>query len=243
MFEELDALYKNGTWTLVPPVPNSNVVACKWVYRLKADENGKLSRYKARLLAKGFHQQHGVDYHETFSPVIKPTTIQTILSLAVPNQWSLRQLGIQLAFLHGDLAETVYIRQPPGFVDPNQPDHVCLLNKSLYGGHPSWYYSHPGTLNYSVLRTCRALGPKRAIVRKAKTLLITPSITLVHCRYGICLRLKADENGKLSSTKHACLQRVFINNMVLTIMRHSALLSNRLPFRLFSPWLFQISGP
>ncbi|KAJ9552904.1 hypothetical protein OSB04_016949 [Centaurea solstitialis] len=133
MFEELDALYKNGTWTLVPPVPNSNVVACKWVYRLKADENGKLSRYKARLLAKGFHQQHGVDYHETFSPVIKPTTIQTILSLAVPNQWSLRQLGIQLAFLHGDLAETVYIRQPPGFVDPNQPDHVCLLNKSLYG--------------------------------------------------------------------------------------------------------------
>ncbi|KAJ9552900.1 hypothetical protein OSB04_016945 [Centaurea solstitialis] len=133
MLEELDALYKNGTWTLVPPVPNSNVVACKWVYRLKADENGKLSRYKARLLAKGFHQQHGVDYHETFSPVIKPTTIQTILSLAVTNLWSLRQLDIQLAFLHGDLAETVYIRQPPGFVDPNQPDHVCLLNKSLYG--------------------------------------------------------------------------------------------------------------
>ncbi|KAJ0544914.1 putative RNA-directed DNA polymerase [Helianthus annuus] len=133
MSEELDALYKNGTWTLVPPVPNTNVVDCKWVYRLKTDENGKISRYKARLVAKGFHQQHGVDYHETFSPVIKPTTIRTILSLAVTNRWSLRQLDIQTAFLHGDLAETVYMRQPPGFVDPNKPDHVCLLNKSLYG--------------------------------------------------------------------------------------------------------------
>ncbi|KAJ0493560.1 putative RNA-directed DNA polymerase [Helianthus annuus] len=133
MSEELDALHKNGTWTLVPLVPNSNIVDCKWVYRLKTDENGKISRYKARLVAKGFHQQHGVDYHETFSPVIKPATIRTILSLAVTNQWPLRQLDIQTAFLHGDLEETVYMRQPPGFVDPTKPDHVCLLNKSLYG--------------------------------------------------------------------------------------------------------------
>ncbi|KAJ0700404.1 putative RNA-directed DNA polymerase [Helianthus annuus] len=133
MSEELDALHKNGTWTLVPPVPNANIVDCKWVYRLKTDENGKISRFKARLVAKGFHQQHGVDYHETFSPVIKPATIRTILSLAATNKWSLRQLDIQTAFLHGDLAETVYMRQPPGFVDPSKPDHICLLNKSLYG--------------------------------------------------------------------------------------------------------------
>ncbi|KAJ0697300.1 putative RNA-directed DNA polymerase [Helianthus annuus] len=133
MSEELNALYKNGTWTLVPPVPNTNVVDCKWVYRLKTDETGKVSRYKARLVAKGFHQQHGVDYHETFSPVIKPVTIRTILSLAVTNRWPLRQLDIQTAFLHGNLEETVYMRQPPGFTDPNKPDHVCLLNKAIYG--------------------------------------------------------------------------------------------------------------
>ncbi|KAJ0548406.1 putative RNA-directed DNA polymerase [Helianthus annuus] len=102
-------------------------------YMLKTDEHGKISRYKARLVAKGFHQQHGVDYHETFSPVIKPATIRTVLSLAVTNKWPLRQLDIQTAFLHGDLQETVYMRQPPGFIDPTKPDHVCLLHKSLYG--------------------------------------------------------------------------------------------------------------
>ncbi|KAM0053531.1 putative RNA-directed DNA polymerase [Helianthus debilis subsp. tardiflorus] len=135
MADELDALHRNGTWTLVPPAPHTNVVDCKWVYRLKTDQNGKISRYKARLVAKGFHQQHGVDYHETFSPVIKPATIRTILSLAVTNKWSLRQrqLDVQNAFLHGDLQETVYMRQPPGFVDQTRPDHVCLLHKSLYG--------------------------------------------------------------------------------------------------------------
>ncbi|KAJ0467191.1 putative RNA-directed DNA polymerase [Helianthus annuus] len=133
MSTEMNALYRNGTWTLVPPVPNANIVDCKWVYRLKTDENGKISRYKARLVAKGFHQQHGVDYHETFSPVIKPATIRTVLSLAVTNKWPLKQLDIQTAFLHGDLEETVYMRQPPGFVDPAKPNHVCLLNKSLYG--------------------------------------------------------------------------------------------------------------
>ncbi|KAM0037798.1 putative RNA-directed DNA polymerase [Helianthus debilis subsp. tardiflorus] len=133
MADELDVLHRNGTWTLVPPAPHTNVVDCKWVYRSKTDQNGKISRYKARLVAKGFHQQHGVDYHETFSPVIKPATIRTILSLAVTNKWSLRQLDVHNAFLHGDLQETVYMRQPPGFVDQTKPDHVCLLHKSLYG--------------------------------------------------------------------------------------------------------------
>ncbi|KAD2392953.1 hypothetical protein E3N88_39930 [Mikania micrantha] len=133
MADELDALNRNGTWTLVPSAPHLNVVDCKWVYRLKTDPHGNISRYKARLVAKGFHQQHGVDYHETFSPVIKPATIQTVLSIAVTNQWSLRQLDVQNAFLHGDLEETVYMKQPPGFVDRARPDHVCLLHKSLYG--------------------------------------------------------------------------------------------------------------
>ncbi|KAJ0857667.1 putative RNA-directed DNA polymerase [Helianthus annuus] len=133
MAEELEALHKNGTWSLVPPVKNANVVDCKWVYRLKTDPAGKISRYKARLVAKGFHQQEGVDYHETFSPVVKPATIRTVLSLAVTNNWSLRQLDVQNAFLHGDLQETVYMKQPPGFVDSTKPDYVCRLHKSLYG--------------------------------------------------------------------------------------------------------------
>ncbi|KAD4180455.1 hypothetical protein E3N88_29046 [Mikania micrantha] len=133
MSEEFKALITNGTWTLVPPVPNANVVDCKWVYKIKRDQNGLITRYKARLVAKGFNQQAGLDYHETFSPVVKPTTIRVVLSMAVTHGWPLCQLDVQNAFLNGDLQETIYLRQPSGFVDPAKPNHVCLLHKSLYG--------------------------------------------------------------------------------------------------------------
>ncbi|KAJ0542271.1 putative RNA-directed DNA polymerase [Helianthus annuus] len=133
MAEEYSSLMRHGTWTLVPYDPRSNVVDCKWVYRLKKDQHGCVQRYKARLVAKGFHQQHGIDYTETFSPVVKATTIRVVLSLAVQHKWPLRQLDVQTAFLYGDLKETVYLKQPPGFVDPRYPNHVCRLRKSLYG--------------------------------------------------------------------------------------------------------------
>ncbi|GJV05450.1 putative RNA-directed DNA polymerase [Tanacetum coccineum] len=131
--KEYDALMKNGTWSLVPRASNTNVVDGKWVYRLKRDKNGAITRYKARFVAKGCRQQPGIDFHETFSPVVKSTTIRAVLSLAVTNDWPLRQLDIQNAFLHGNLKEQVYMKQPPGFIDPQRPNHVCLLHKSLYG--------------------------------------------------------------------------------------------------------------
>jgi hypothetical protein len=94
---------------------------------------GSVSKYKARLVAKGFHQQAEVDFDETFSPVVKPPTVRIILSLATQNQWSLRQLDVSNAFLHGLLKEKVFIAQPLGFVDSTLPSHVCHLQKSLYG--------------------------------------------------------------------------------------------------------------
>ena len=84
-------------------------------------------------MAKGFHQQAGLDYDETFSPVIKPTTVCIILTLAGHFDWPLRQLDISNAFLHGYLKEDVFMAQPQGFVDPSKPDYVCKLHKSLYG--------------------------------------------------------------------------------------------------------------
>ncbi|GKF54031.1 retrovirus-related pol polyprotein from transposon TNT 1-94, partial [Tanacetum coccineum] len=87
---EYDALMKNGTWSLVPRASNTNVVNGKWVYRLKRDKNGAIACYKARFVAKGFRQQLGIDFHETFSPVVKSTTIRAVLSLAVTNNWPLR---------------------------------------------------------------------------------------------------------------------------------------------------------
>ncbi|GJX93416.1 retrovirus-related pol polyprotein from transposon TNT 1-94 [Tanacetum coccineum] len=91
MKEEYDALMKNGTWSLVPRASNTNVVDGKWVYRLKRDKNGATTRYKARFVTKGFRQQPGIDFHETFSPVVKSTTIRAVLSLAVANDWPLRR--------------------------------------------------------------------------------------------------------------------------------------------------------
>jgi hypothetical protein len=92
-----------------------------------------VDRFKARLVAKGFDQQCGIDYNETFSPVIKPFTIRVILCLAIHYNWSIRQLDISNAFLHGYLGETVFMEQPQGFVDKEYPHYVCKLQKSLYG--------------------------------------------------------------------------------------------------------------
>lgn len=110
-----------------------NIIGCKWVYRIKRKADGTIERYKAPLVAKGFHQQPGLDYNETFNPVVKPTTIRTVLTIAVSRGWSMRQLDVYNAFLHGVLNETVYMAQPPGFEDSSHPNHVCKLHRSLYG--------------------------------------------------------------------------------------------------------------
>ena len=142
MSEEFDALVSNGTWDLVPSAAVNNVVGCKWVFRIKRSPDGSISRYKARLVAKGFHQRPGLDYTDTFSPVIKSTTIRIVLSIAVSRGWSLRQLDVNNAFLQGHLSETVFMAQPPGFVDPAYPSHVCHLKKAIYGlkqAPRAWY--------------------------------------------------------------------------------------------------------
>ena len=105
---------------MVPLPTKKNVVTCKWVYKLKRHADGSIARYKARLMARGYLQQFGLDYDETFSPVVKPATVRLLLALAVNNGWELRQLD-------------VYTRQPQGYVDPQLPHHVCLLRKALYG--------------------------------------------------------------------------------------------------------------
>lgn len=133
MKEEFDALIKNKTWDLVPRPSHANVVTGKWLYRHKYDADGKLTRYKSRWVARGYSQQEGIDFDETFSPVVKPATIRTVLSIALARTWPIHQLDVKNAFLHGNLKELVYCQQPPGFVSPLFPNHVYRLNKALYG--------------------------------------------------------------------------------------------------------------
>jgi hypothetical protein len=92
-----------------------------------------LARHKARWVVRGFSQQAGVDYDETFSPGVKSATIHIVLSIAASCAWPIHQLDVKKPFLHGHLEETIYCQQPSSFVDLATPDYVCLLQKSLYG--------------------------------------------------------------------------------------------------------------
>jgi hypothetical protein len=127
MQEEFDALIHNNTWKLVPPKPGRNLVDCKWIFKIKRHADGSIERHKGRQVAKGFSQRYGLDYAKTFSPVIKPTTVRLILSIAVSKGWGIRQADTKNAFLNGELQETVYMKQPSGFINTTHPQHVCQL--------------------------------------------------------------------------------------------------------------------
>jgi histone deacetylase 1/2 len=153
--------------TIVPRPAGTNIVSCKWIFKIKQHSDGSLDKYKARLVARGFTQQYGIDYSDTFSPVVKPATVRLVLTLAVSRGWFLRQVDVSNAFLHGFLDEDVYMHQPPGFEDATHPSFVCKLQKSIYGLKQSpraWYSRlsdklqqlgfHPSTADTSLFVYC-----------------------------------------------------------------------------------------
>jgi hypothetical protein len=133
MTSEYNALLSNQTWSLCPRPLHHNVVRNKWVYKIKQKADGSVDRFKATLVAKGFDQQSGIDYYDTFSPVIKSATIRLVLALAVQFDWDIKQLDVSNVFLHGILDEEVYMEKPQGFIHPAYPYLVCRLHESLYG--------------------------------------------------------------------------------------------------------------
>ncbi|KAL0754264.1 hypothetical protein Bca101_091932 [Brassica carinata] len=142
MIDEINSQLKNHTWDLVNIANASNVVGCRWVFTIKRKADGSIDRYKARLVAKGYNQRPGIDYNDTFSPVVKPATIRTVLSTTVTRNWPLKQLDVTTAFLQGNLDDEVYMAQPTGFQDKDNPTAVCKLRKAIYGlkqASRAWY--------------------------------------------------------------------------------------------------------
>lgn len=132
METELASIERNNTWTLVDLPPGSRPIHAKWVYKLKSGADGTPT-YKARLVARGDEQIEGLDYKETFSPVVKWTTMRTLVSMAVQRNWDITHLDVKSAFLNGVLKEEVYLTQPPGFIQPSHESRVYKLHRSLYG--------------------------------------------------------------------------------------------------------------
>lgn len=141
MNEEIDQIEKNDTWTLVPRLENKNVIRTKWVFRNKHNEHGKITRNKARLVCKGYAQEEGIVFWETFSRVASLERVRTLLAYATYKDFKVFQMDVKSKFLNGILEE-VYVEKPEGFVDPNKRHMVCKLNKALYGlkqASRAWY--------------------------------------------------------------------------------------------------------
>ncbi|GJZ43028.1 retrovirus-related pol polyprotein from transposon TNT 1-94 [Tanacetum coccineum] len=142
MQEELNQFIANDVWELVPQPKNMTIIGTKWVFRNKLDENGIVSRNKARLVAQGYNQQEGIDYDETYAPVARLESIRILLAYACALDFKLFQMDVKSAFLNGFINEEVYVAQPSGFIDFEKPDHVYKLKKALYGlkqAPKAWY--------------------------------------------------------------------------------------------------------
>ncbi|GKB05863.1 retrovirus-related pol polyprotein from transposon TNT 1-94 [Tanacetum coccineum] len=133
MQEELNQFISNDVWELVPNPMDMTIIGTKWVFRNKLDENGVVSRNKARLVAQGYNQQEGIDYDETYAPVARLESIRILLAYACALDFKLFQMDVKSAFLNGFINEEVYMAQPPGYIDFVKPNHVYRLKKALYG--------------------------------------------------------------------------------------------------------------
>lgn len=133
MDSEMSSIKKNGTWFLTDLPKGAKRIGVKWVYKTKLNELGEVEKHKARLVAKGYAQEHGVDYEEVYAPVARMDTVRMILALAAQRGWTVFQLDVKSAFLHGELIEDVYVEQPRGYEMKNQEEKVYKLSKALYG--------------------------------------------------------------------------------------------------------------
>ena len=144
MKEEIGKLVGRGTWKAVPKPEGVNIVGSKWVFRLKKDANGNITSHRARLVAQGFTQVHGIDFDDTFAPIARMVSIRTVLALAARHDWEIHQVDVKSAYLYGELNEdeVIYMKPPPGNIRVCDDKYVLRLLRALYGLKQSgrrWY--------------------------------------------------------------------------------------------------------
>ncbi|GJY04383.1 retrovirus-related pol polyprotein from transposon TNT 1-94 [Tanacetum coccineum] len=142
MQEELHEFEHLEVWELVPPPNKAFVITLKWIYKVKLDELGGILKNKARLVARGYRQEEGINFEESFAPVARLEAIQIFLAFATHMNMVVYQMDVKTAFLNGNMLEEVYVSQPAGFLNPDKPNYVYKLKKALYGlkqAPRAWY--------------------------------------------------------------------------------------------------------
>ena len=151
MKEELDALHKIGTWDLVDLPFGKFSISSKWVYKIKTRSDDTVDRYKARLVARGFTQEYGIDYEENFSLVARLFYVRTLIAVSAARKWPLFHMDVKNVFLNGELAEEVYMKLPPGYSHPpGFPHKVFQLRRTLYGlkqAPRAWFAKFSSTIS------------------------------------------------------------------------------------------------
>lgn len=131
--DEIGSIDKNETWVLVEKPHGVKLIGLKWIFKIKRNADGSINKYNSRLVAKGYVQEHGIDFDEVFAPVARIETIRLLVGFAAAKKWEIHHLDVKTAFLHGELIEDVYITQPEGFVKKGEEHKVYKLKKALYG--------------------------------------------------------------------------------------------------------------
>ncbi|GJT30402.1 ribonuclease H-like domain, reverse transcriptase, RNA-dependent DNA polymerase [Tanacetum coccineum] len=159
---ELDSINRNNTWKLTTLPKGRKAIGLKWVFKTKKDANGNIIKHKARLVSKGYTQEHGIDFEEVSAPVARMETVRLLLTIAANNKWEVHHLDVKSAFLHGDLKEEVYVTQPEGFIKREDNGKVYRLIKALYGLRQA-----PRAWNIKLDNTLKSLDFKKCALEQA----------------------------------------------------------------------------
>ncbi|GJT46103.1 retrovirus-related pol polyprotein from transposon TNT 1-94 [Tanacetum coccineum] len=212
MQEELHEFERLEVWELVPPPDKALVITLKWIYKVKLDELGGILKNKARLVARGYRQEEGIDFEESFAPVARLEAIRIFLAFAAHMNMVVYQMDVKTAFLNGNLREEVYVSQPDGFVDPDKPNYVYKLKKALYGlkQAPRAWYDMLSSFLISNDFSKGSVDPTLFIRREGKELLLvqiyvddiifaasTPELCDLFAKI-MCSKFKMSMMGKIS---------------------------------------------